>query len=106
VLERADTGRQVQYRVRVARGIGDGDGVEEVELLAHRHRELMAGRVHERTQRTAEHAGSPSYQQPHPRPLARFVASCGLNFGSHGIAGPGRWVNSRCPPAGTSSFTT
>jgi hypothetical protein len=36
MLERTDPGRQVECPVDVACGIGDGDGVEEVELPARR----------------------------------------------------------------------
>ena len=64
LLDRADPGRQVQDAVDVAHGVGDRGGVEEVELLAPGHRQLMARGLREGPQRAAEHAGSPGDQQP------------------------------------------
>jgi hypothetical protein len=55
----------VQDAIDIAHGVGDGGGVEEVELLAPGHRELMAGGLREGPQRAAEHAGSPGDRQPH-----------------------------------------
>jgi hypothetical protein len=64
----------VQDPVEVAGGVGDGDGVEQVELLACRDRQFVARRLHERPQRTAEHASSAGDEQPHAQPLRRLVA--------------------------------
>ena len=64
LLERRDPGRQVQDAIDVARGVGDRGGVEEVELVAPGHRELMVRGLREGLQRAAEHAGSPGDQQP------------------------------------------
>ena len=55
----------MQDALDVAHGVGDRGGVEEVELLAPGHRELMARGLRERPQGLAEHAGSPGDQQPH-----------------------------------------
>ena len=64
LLDRADPGRQVQYAIDVAHGVGDRGGVEEVELLMPGHRELVARGLRKGLQRAAEHAGSPGDQQP------------------------------------------
>ena len=72
LLERADPGRQVQDAVHVAHGVGDRGGIEEVELLVPRHRELMTRGLRERPQCAAEHPGSPGDQQPHRRELCRI----------------------------------
>jgi hypothetical protein len=54
--------------------MGDCDGVEQVEFVACRHRQLVARRLRERPQRTAEYAGSAGDEQPHAQPLQRLVA--------------------------------
>ena len=63
LLERADPGRQVQDAIHPAHGFGDRGGIEEVELRARRHRDLVAGCLREGPQRAAEHPGSPGDQQ-------------------------------------------
>jgi hypothetical protein len=88
VLERADTGRQVQDPVGVADGSGDGGRVDEVELIVGRHHELVAGRGRERAQGTAEHAGPVADEQPHPRRLPWVAAPGGQSFGGHGLVRP------------------
>ena len=84
----------MQDAVDVAHGVGDRGRVEEVELLAPGHRELVARGLCEGPQRAAEHAGSAGDQQPHPDGILPVQVRC-LPSPAEGVAGrlalPARW---------------
>jgi hypothetical protein len=53
----------MQNAVDVAQSVDDRGGVEQVQVIVRRHRQLVARGSRQGLQRSAEHTRSPGYQQ-------------------------------------------